>query len=118
MTGYAGLEGPYPLSYEGISEALPVKTAGVFALGYVGRDNAFYINYIGRSDEHLRECLLGHIGSDKAFKYGIARSAQEAFWRECELFHRFRPNANRVHPGRLPSTSWVCPRCRVLEHGS
>jgi hypothetical protein len=46
MTGYAGLEGPYPLSYEGISEALPVKTAGVFALGYVGRDNAFYINYI------------------------------------------------------------------------
>ena len=115
MAASAGLNGPHSLSFDGINTVLAVRSPGTFALGYVGRDNAFYINYVGRSDEDIGQRLQDLIGSDASFKFSLANSAQEAFWRECELFHMFRPPANRVHPGRPHNTNWVCPRCNLLE---
>lgn len=109
------LEGPYRLTFDGIENAVRRKKFGVFALGYEGRGNIFYINYIGRSECDLKSSLLGFIGSDVAFKYQAVLSAEEAFWRECELFHSFRPPANRIHPGRPTGSNWVCPRCSLLS---
>lgn len=105
------LDGPYRLTYDAICAALPEATPGVFALGYNGRGDVFYINYVGRSDSDVRKSLLDLIGSDLAFKYGLSSSAEEAFIRECELFHALRPPGNRVHPVRAASTNWACPSC-------
>lgn len=115
MPANANLEGPYKLTFDGISAVPNHASPGVFALGYVGRDNAFYINYISRSDIDVKSRLLEFIGSDSSFKFGMAASPEEAFRRECELFHSFRPPANRVHPGRPAGTNSVCPRCSLLD---
>jgi hypothetical protein len=89
-------------------------SAGVFALGYNGQGGVFYVNYIGRSDNDVRARLLDFIGSDVAFKFQHAHSAAEAFMRECEVFHAFRPPGNRVHPARPAFSDWACPRCSLL----
>ena len=109
------LDGPYSLTYDSVDGALGSAFPGVFALGYRGRDDVFYVNYVGRSDSDVRGRLLELIGSDVAFKFGRSASAEEAFRRECELFHAFRPPANRIHPGRPANTSWSCPRCGMLD---
>lgn len=115
MAANANLEGPYRLSFDGISAIRNSSSPGVFALGYIGREAAFYINYIGRSDHDVKSRLLELIGSDSFFKLGLTESPEEAFRRECELFHSFRPPANRVHPGRSANTNWICPRCSVMD---
>lgn len=115
MSSNANLEGPYRLTVEGISAIERGTSPGVFALGYIGRDAAFYINYVGRSDHDLKSRLREFIGSDSSFKFGITASPEEAFRRECELFHSFRPPANRVHPGRTANTNWVCPKCSLMD---
>lgn len=109
------LDGPHRLTFESITAVLQRSSPGVFALGYKGRDDAFYINYIGRSDHDVRSRLLELIGSDVSFKFGLTDTAEEAFIRECELFHAFRPPANRVHPGRPATFNWACPRCSLLN---
>jgi hypothetical protein len=109
------LEGPYRLMFEDVHAAVPAGAPGVFALGYSGRDGAFYVNYIGRADSDLRNRLLDFIGSDVAFKFKPSETAEEAFHRECEVFHMLRPPGNRVHPARARFTAWSCPRCRLLD---
>jgi len=111
----ADLEGPYKLTFDGINCAIQMAIPGVFALGYRGRDDIFYVNYVGRSDHDVKSGLLGFIGSDASFKFRSTISAEEAFWRECELFHAFRPPANRIHPGRPAGANWTCPRCSLLN---
>lgn len=109
------LAGPYPLSFDKVASVVKPRRPGVFALGYKGDGGVFFVNYIGRSDSDLRERLLEFIGSDVSFKFEVAASAQEAFMRECELFHAFRPRGNRMHPSRAPASEWKCPRCALLE---
>lgn len=115
MLANSKLEGPYKLSFDDISTIQKCPSPGVFALGYIGRDDAFYINFIGRSDEDVRSRLLELIGSDRSFKFSLTKSPEEAFRRECELYHSFRPPSNRIHPGRPTATNWVCPRCSLMD---
>ena len=115
MPANANLEGPHTLTFDGISAIRKPTSPGVFALGYTGRDAAFYVSFIGRSGHDVKSRLLEFIGSDNSFKFALTASPEEAFRRECELFHWFRPPANRVHPGRPANTSWVCPRCGVMD---
>lgn len=110
------LIGPHKLTFDGIAAALNQPSPGVFALGYSGRHDVFYINFVGRADLDLRVQLRNMIGSDVAFKYSLAESGEAAFYRECDLFHAFRPPANRLHPSRPMSTNWVCPLC-ILRVG-
>jgi len=109
------LDGPYRLTFDAVSAVVRSQVSGVFALGYGAAGDVFYVNYIGRSDADLRARLLEFIGSDVAFKFRPTLTPKEAFLRECELFHAFRPPGNRVHPSRPSLSDWQCPRCRLLE---
>lgn len=109
------LQGPYRLTYDAIQSKVTLATPGVFALGYSGPDDIFYVNYIGRADKDLRARLRDFIGSDSGFKFRALNSAEDAFRRECELFHAFRPPGNRIHPCRPALTTWCCPRCGLLD---
>jgi hypothetical protein len=107
------LSGPYHLSFDDINAVIRRKSAGAFALGYVDQKGDFRIRYIGRSDDDVRQQLCNMIGSDQYFKYSYYVTAAGAFYKECELFHDFRPQANHLHPERPKGTSLDCPRCRL-----
>lgn len=110
-----GLLGPYRLTFDGISNAIARRSAGVFALGSMDPDGNFRVKHVGRSDADIRSRLCECIGSDILFKVGFFGSAQAAFEKECELFHDFSPPGNRIHPGRSSGTKWECPRCRIFH---
>ena len=110
--GSASLKGPYRLSVEGIDLAVRKKSAGVFALGRLDQDGHFCLSRVGRSDKDLNEALRSFIASEALFKFAYESDARRAFIRECELFHRFRPPANVLHPSRPDGTTLICPYCQ------
>ena len=107
------LHGPYRLDYDGVTSAICDDAAGAFALGYEHRDGSFRITLVGSTEEGLRQRLLDRIGSDQLFKFSIFATAEQAFHKECELFHDFRPPQNRFHPVRPSGKKWQCPRCMM-----
>jgi hypothetical protein len=106
-----GLNGPYRLTFEGIESAVRQRSAGAYALGRITPSGSFSVNHVGRSDTDIAARLRDFIGSDSFFKFGYYPSSREAFEKECELFHDFRPPGTRVHPGRPVGSRWTCPRC-------
>ncbi len=115
MVMKSGLLGPYRLTFEGINEAISRQSAGVYALGSTDRNGSFQVRHVGRSDEDVRAKLRDCIGSEMMFKFRFFRSPREAFEKECELFHDFKPPGNRIHPGRPKGTNWACPRCQIFH---
>jgi hypothetical protein len=108
------LLGPFELAFDTIERELPTVACGVFALGYVDPAGTFRVQRIGRDDD-LRKGLQELIGSSTRFKFARSTSRQSAFERECELFHRFRPPGNIIHPDRPAGTNWLCPVCARFQ---
>ena len=108
----SGLLGPYPLSYDSISEVVVRRSAGAFALGYVDAAGRFCVRHVGRSDTDVGEKLRRYIGAESQFKFSYFETVKAAFEKECHLFHDFQPPCNRIHPTRPEGTRLECPRCR------
>lgn len=108
------LLGPYELSFDTIDKQLPSQACGVFAVGYVDVSNTFRIERVGRDDVNLAELMRSLIGSSGRFKYAICANSKQAFEAECEIFHRFRPPGNFIHPVRPSGSRWRCPICQAL----
>lgn len=106
----ASLLGPFELAFDAIERELPPSICGVFALGYVDGSGTFRVQRVGRGDD-LRKTLRELIGSSTRFKFAREYSPLAAFERECQLFHRFRPPGNIIHPDRPTGTNWLCPVC-------
>jgi len=104
------LLGPYELAFDAIERELPQAACGVFALGYVDAGGTFRVQRVGREDD-LRQGLCNLIGSSTRFKFARSMSVQAAFEWECELFHKFRPPGNIIHPDRPSGANWLCPVC-------
>lgn len=111
---HSGLTGPFPLTFEGIEDAVKGGSPGVYALGSKDLQGRFAIMSVGRSDADVKERLRECIGAGTHFKFDYFQSEREAFERECELFHDIRPPGNFVHPGRPKGTTLRCPRCRIF----
>lgn len=111
---HSGLTGPFPLTFEGIEDAVRGGSPGVYALGSRDLQGRFAIMSIGRSDTDVKERLRACIGAGTFFKFDYFQSEREAFERECELFHDIKPPGNFVHPGRPKDTTLRCPRCRIF----
>ncbi len=80
------------------------------------RDGKFYVSYVGRADRDLARELERHELAYTHFIFNFAETAEEAFYKECELFHTFKPLAN-AHPGRPsgsqpPGSQLKCPYCK------
>lgn len=109
--GSSGLVGPFQLCAEGIDVAVRKASPGVFALGCIDREGRFILNRVGRTDSDLRGALRNFIGSDALFKFTYLHDPRVAFEKECELFHKFHPNGNFLHPHSPPGSGWTCPYC-------
>ena len=106
------LDGPYGLTFDGIAGSVVHRRCGVYALGFVDRTGVFRVERVGRDEVDIRAGLEKLIGTTNYFKVATARSGLEAFLIECELYHRFRPTGNFIHPVRAQCSVWMCPYCR------
>ena len=71
----------------------------------------FYIDYVGRSDSDVKKRLHDHIGENSEFKYEYYASSEEAFDKECYLYHEFQPPRNKIHPAQPADNDWQCMIC-------
>jgi len=109
-----GLLGPFALSDGVIDQEVSAGRPGAYVL----EDSADLINfcgvYVGRSDTNVNNQLHVHVGSYKRFRYQPCSSAQEAFEKECDLYHDFEPRDNPIHPQRPAGANWKCSRCGLF----
>lgn len=111
---HAALNGPFRLAVDEIKQLTAEGDCGVFALGQMKDEQRFGIFYVGSSYQNLRQELLDRIGTSPQFKFRLATSPEAAFLHLCELFHRFHPSGNYVHPERPKGSSLICPYCAPL----
>jgi len=108
-----GLLGPFSLTPEEIQERVGEKSAGVYALDRSHEEGPFHVSYVGRSDTDVHARLKEHAGKYKRFKFQYVGSPEEAFARECELYHQFNPPSTIAHPPRPIGSKWKCQHCKV-----
>jgi len=109
-----GLTGPFPLIEAKINAEVAEKAPGVYMLDRAHEEGPFHISYVGRSDEDLNKRLHEHSGKYKRFKFEYHKSPEEAFAKECELYHRYNPPSTIAHPPRPIGSKWKCQQCKVF----
>jgi hypothetical protein len=107
-----GLRGQFDLAADAIEEELVDDCPGAYALGFIDLRGRFSITFVGSAGEDLKAKLREHIGTASKFKFRHYTMHKQAFEKECEMFHRFMPAGNFLHPSRPPGADWTCPKCR------
>jgi len=106
-----GLFGPHPLSKKGIDDAVKGVGMGAYALGPIAQSGGIVVERVGRSDYDLNQRLHDYEGRYTHFKYAFYSTKQEAFEKECQLYHEFSPTDNLIHPDKPAGTNHRCPVC-------
>lgn len=102
-----------PLTRESVNGLVVAGSIG----NYILYDNKYALRYVGRSDTDLQERLLDHVGEYpyRYFKFWYANSKEEAYYIECEQYHRNENSKkfrNEDHPARPDGMeSLRCPIC-------
>lgn len=107
------MRGPYSLDTWTISSNVPRSTPGVYILSRDGKT----AHYVGRSDIDLSGRLNQHANANNRythFWFEAASSANLAFKLECQWWHKYSPDDNKIHPDRLSNYSWRCPICTIF----
>ena len=98
------MQGPYPIL--DIDTYVTPDSIGSYILSR-GSNAA---HYVGRSDTDLNSRLKSHRGTGYvSFWFELASSPLEAFYSECDLYHKYNPQDNEMHPTAPPMASWKCP---------
>lgn len=109
------LFGPFPLLPERIDKHLQANSPGVYALGELV-NGSFVSRVVGRADDDLRTALKTHLtGPQKHFMFSYAMSPQDAFIKECRLFHSLAI-LHHAHPTPPQGSGLRCPVCARTEH--
>ncbi len=109
-----GLLGPHSLTNEEIDAHVKKNVPGAFAVG-IERDERFYILKVSRSDADLNGRLHDHVKIYDVFKFIELATPEEAFNKECQLYHDFEPRDNDYHPKPPEGTEIKCPICEGEE---
>jgi hypothetical protein len=108
------MNGPYQLTEPLVGQWVMPRTKGNYALGY-SKGSTFYVQYVGRSDNDLHGRLLEHLEKYEEFQYSYARSAQEAYEKECQNYHGCGGPEGKLkndkHPDCPDGTSLTCLVC-------
>ena len=110
-----GLKGPFPMGKTEIDETVTQQSPGAYALDQSHDSGPFHITYVGRSDTDVNASLQERAGKYKRFKFEYYATPQEAYEKECALYHDFNPPARIAHPARPAGMKWKCPRCSSGE---
>jgi len=119
----AGLGKPMPLDEvtikTEIDNAKDWSSASVFVLGGVrkGFDGKprFKIKRVGHVDGDLGVELRKYMGKYAGFRFKFFRSTRNAYDKECQIYHEFKPRENDKHPTKPKHTRFVCPIANCTE---
>src|SRR5215472_13222254 len=108
--------GPLELSAQSINTNVLSGMVGTYVLGVLADENFLEVRYVGRSDDDLAGKLQSWTAIPRYthFLFGYFSSADEAFTKECLLFHDFGGTAkldNPIHPDRPNGSNVMCPVC-------
>ncbi|MGP8069006.1 MAG: zinc-ribbon domain-containing protein [Candidatus Bathyarchaeia archaeon] len=113
-----GLRGSFLLDELTINKEVSNVSPGVYLLGRK-EGKTFYVRSVGRADVDVNAQLKEHIGGYVRFKFEYANSPEDAFRKECELYHDFRgPEGkldNKNHPERPQGVAWLCSKCNIFH---
>jgi len=110
----SGLSGPFDLTESNILTYVPPRRIGTYMLGMIDRrSKTFLVAYTGRSDTDLAARLRGWVGLYSQFKFGLSRYAEDAFDKECRLYHDFAPPDTKLHPASPRGSNAQCPICSI-----
>ena len=110
------MQGPFVLIPDKIDENVAPNQPGNYALGYISEKD-FIVLYVGRSATDINEELKNWVfrkADCLFFKYSVANSPEDAFYKECTNYHDFTGSTNlksNKHPEREDSQNWKCPYC-------
>ena len=112
----SGLGKPTPLEESAILEevdnSVDWSSASVFVLGGVrkGADGKlrFQIKKVNHVDGDLGKELRKYIGKYSGFRFKFFRSTRNAYDKECQIYHEFKPSKNIKHPTRPRNTKFLC----------
>ena len=113
----SGLGRPLPLKEPTIQKEVDGSSdwssASVFVLGGIrkGADGKlrFHIKKVSHVDGDLGKELRKFIGKYSGFRFKFSRSTRNAYDKECQIYHQFKPIKNIAHPTRPRHTKYVCP---------
>lgn|GEM_PF-1365619 len=113
----AGLGKPMPLDEETIKREVDNgadwSSASVFVLGGIRKGDdgkpRFQIRFVSHVDGDLGQELRKYIGKYKGFRFKFFRSTHNAYDRECQIYHDFKPRENTQHPTKPKHTKFLCP---------
>lgn len=118
-----GMNGPYKYSQKVIDEVIPDGVIGNYALGSINpTNNVFVVRYVGRSDKDLKGRIGHSLGKYTHFKFSIAKSPSEAYYKECRNWHDFGEDKlldNDIHPDKPDGIKFIfCPVCsqRIFDN--
>lgn len=108
------LLGPYLLSEKEINNYVMSSVPGIFVTGII-RNQAFHPQWIGRADECINFRLKERLGKCSHFKFTYTLTKQEAFIKQCRLYHELLETAQlsemQEHPFSSPENNYACPIC-------
>jgi hypothetical protein len=100
------MSGPYLIDY--VDFYVTRKSPGVYILSRDGKTAA----YVGRSDTDVRARIKQSASEGYGYKYFLfeyATSPRDAYYKECEYYHKYKPRDNVNHPAVSPGANWQCP---------
>lgn len=118
-----GLRGTFKLDNKTIDSEVSKNKIGVFVLGYLTKEtketpSSLFIKYVGRSDTDVNKKLKEYVGKNEQythFKFDYFKTTDEAFHKECALYHDFDPLLldSKKHPSKpADNKDYRCKYCR------
>ncbi len=104
------LQGPLRIDHPTIKAAITESRPGVYVL--VSEHSATgEFEYVGRADQAVNEKILAWMNSFGWVYWAYADSAEDAYQKECRLYHQINPGANARHPKSPEGSALNCPEC-------
>ncbi len=104
------LEGPIKLDHPTINRVITEPRPGVYIL--VSEHSATgEFEYVGRADQAVNERILEWMNSFGWVFWAYAASTEDAYLKECQLYHHVNPSANARHPESPEGSGLNCPVC-------
>ena len=101
------MKGPLDFTEQVINQSLKDSDIGAYILSK-GNNVA---HYVGRSDSSLKQRLKQHLQGTSyiQFWFETVTSALDAYYLECQWYHKYSPKDNANHPAIPPGSAWKCP---------
>lgn len=100
------MKGPYHLS--DVDVYVKKTSPGTYILSRDGE----VAHYVGRSDTDLALRIKSSARERSGythFWFEYTTSPMQAYYLECEWYHKYAPSDNINHPAAPPETYWRCP---------